>query len=224
MSFSNSSGTSAAAVQAESLHPAGIALVGRNDSTDATMVLNNRGSGPLIRAFSHGTELMRLENNGNLWIAGTLSQGSDRANKQDLESVDVQAVLDQLADLEISSWRYLRGDPESRHIGPMAQDFHAAFGYGVSDDSISSIDAQGIAFAAIQALHARFDEMRLAVDRQMQSLQQENVELRAEVTALKVVQADDLLELAGRNAELEARLAALESLLLADRALADGAR
>ncbi|TVR99351.1 MAG: hypothetical protein EA418_00175, partial [Wenzhouxiangellaceae bacterium] len=91
-------------------------------------------------------------------------------------------------------------------------------------DSISSIDAQGIAFAAIQALHARFDEMRLAVDQQMQSLQQENVELRAEVTALKVVQADDLLELAGRNAELEARLAALESLLLADRALADGAR
>ena len=222
-SFSNQSGTTAAAVQAESLHPDGIAVHARNESTDATLVLSNRGSGRLIRAFrSGGVELMRLENNGNLWIAGTLTQGSDRANKQDLKPIDVQAVLDQLAKLEISSWRYLHSDPESRHIGPMAQDFHSAFGYGVSDDSISSIDAQGIAFAAIQALHSRFDEMRLAVDQQIHSLQQENVELRAEMTALKV-QADDLRELADRNAELEARLAALESLLLTGRALADTA-
>ncbi|TVQ32138.1 MAG: hypothetical protein EA370_12585 [Wenzhouxiangella sp.] len=220
-SFSDSSGTSAAAVQAESLHPAGIALVGRNDSTDATMVLNNRGSGRLIRAFSHGAELMRLENNGNLWIAGTLSQGSDRANKQDLESVDVQAVLDQLADLEISSWRYLRGDPESRHIGPMAQDFHAAFGYGVSDDSISSIDAQGIAFAAIQALNERLHDARLSLGQQLGALEEENVALRAEVAVLKA-QSSQMRELADRNAELEARLAALEGLLLDNRAVAKG--
>ena len=222
-SVSFGSGISSAAVQAESMDPSGIAIHARNESTDATLVLSNRGSGRLIRAFrSGGVELMRLENNGNLWIAGTLTQGSDRANKQDLEPIDVQAVLDRLAKLEISSWRYLHSDPESRHIGPMAQDFHAAFGYGVSDDSISSIDAQGIAFAAIQALNERFSDTRLAVDQQIHSLQQENVELRAEMTALKV-QADDLRELADRNAELEARLAALESLLLTGRALADTA-
>ena len=221
-SFSDGTGINAAAIQAESLHSAGIALFGLNESTDSTLVITNRGSGPLLRAFrSGGFELMQLDNNGNLLIAGTLTQGSDRANKQDLKPIDLQAVLDQLAKLEISSWRYLHSDPTSRHIGPMAQDFHAAFGYGVSDDSISSIDAQGIAFAAIQALNERFGETRLAVDQQLGRLEQENLELRAEVAALNE-QSDQVRELINRNAELEARLATLESLLLESRSMAAG--
>ncbi len=35
----------------------------------------------------------------------------------------------------------------------MAQDFHAAFGLGVSDKLIDTIDPDGVALAAIQGLH-----------------------------------------------------------------------
>ena len=46
----------------------------------------------------------------------------------------------------------------------MAQDFHAAFGLGVSDKLIDTIDPDGVALAAIQGLHALVEEneMRLA--------------------------------------------------------------
>ena len=198
-SFSDSSSTSGAAVQAESTNPGGIAITGRNNSDDATLVLNNTGTGRLIRAFSGGTQLLNLENNGNLSIAGTLTQNSDRNQKEAIEPVNVDDVLDRLAGLEISSWRYLRSDNGVRHIGPMAQDFHAAFGFGISENTISAVDAQGIAFAAIQGLNQR--------------LIASNAELHTEVNALKS-QSDEMLELAERNADLEKRLAALESLLL----------
>jgi hypothetical protein len=37
----------------------------------------------------------------------------------------------------------------------MAQDFYAAFGVGEDDKHITSIDEDGVALAAIKALHAR---------------------------------------------------------------------
>ena len=204
--FSNSSSSGGAAIQGESVHPDGIAITGRNDSTDATLVLNNRGTGRLIRAFTGGTQLLSLENNGNLSIAGTLTQGSDRDQKEEFEPVDTDDVLDRLAGLDISSWRYLRSDNGVRHIGPMAQDFHAAFGYGISETTISTIDAQGIAFAAIQALNQR--------------LMDSNTELATEVAELRA-RTGQMQELADRNETLERRLTALESLLLDNTQLAE---
>ena len=38
-------------------------------------------------------------------------------------------------------------------MGPMAQDFHAAFGLGVSDKLIDTIDPDRFALAAIQGLN-----------------------------------------------------------------------
>jgi hypothetical protein len=45
----------------------------------------------------------------------------------------------------------------------MAQDFYAAFGVGETSSHISAVDADGVALAAIQALHAKskeIDELR----------------------------------------------------------------
>ena len=50
-------------------------------------------------------------------------------------------------------WRYKEERSGSRHIGPMAQDFHVAFGLGDSERHISTVDADGVALAAIQGLH-----------------------------------------------------------------------
>ena len=57
------------------------------------------------------------------------------------------------------------------HIGPMAQDFHAAFGVGADDKHIATVDADGVALAAIQGLN--------------QKVEGEVTALRAENAALK---------------------------------------
>ena len=54
-------------------------------------------------------------------------------------------------------WSY-KADPETRHVGPMAQDFYAAFNIGTDDKHISPIDEGGVAFAAIQALNRKVEE------------------------------------------------------------------
>ncbi len=54
--------------------------------------------------------------------------------------------------LPISKWSYKVEDGSVRHIGPMAQDFAAAFGLGSDDRSIGTVDADGVALAAMQAL------------------------------------------------------------------------
>lgn len=54
--------------------------------------------------------------------------------------------------LPISRWSY-KDDPATRHIGPMAQDFHAAFEVGPDDKHIAPLDEGGVALAAIQGLY-----------------------------------------------------------------------
>lgn len=62
-------------------------------------------------------------------------------------------VLERVLALQISSWSYLWDQREVRHIGPMAQDFYAAFGLGIDDRHIDPADGHGVALAAIQALY-----------------------------------------------------------------------
>jgi hypothetical protein len=97
---------------------------------------------------------------------------SDRRLKADFAELDAADVLRRLVALPITSWRYRKDGPEVRHIGPMAQDFHAAFGLWNSDTMIFPLDASGVSMAAIQALHARLlaaeaenEDLRARLDR-----------------------------------------------------------
>jgi hypothetical protein len=67
--------------------------------------------------------------------------------------LDDAAVVAKVAALPVSEWSY-SSERSVRHVGPMAQDFHAAFGLGEDDRHITSIDEDGVALAAIKALHA----------------------------------------------------------------------
>lgn len=98
---------------------------------------------------------------------------SDRNLKSEFASVDNRQVLEQLVKLPISTWAYKTENGEARHIGPMAQDFMASFGVGSSDRTILQVDADGVAFAAIQALHSRLER-----------LEQRNAELERELSRL----------------------------------------
>ena len=79
-----------------------------------------------------------------------------------------------------------------RHVGPMAQDFYAAFNVGEDDRHITSIDEDGVALAAIKALNARverrdalLDAKLAAKDARIDALQRQMANLAIEVSALR---------------------------------------
>ncbi len=67
-------------------------------------------------------------------------------------------MLAKVAALPITQWKY-KAEPEGvKHLGPVAQDFHAAFGLGDSDKAIGTVDESGVALAAIQGLNQKLEE------------------------------------------------------------------
>ena len=85
---------------------------------------------------------------------------SSRLYKADFRDVQESQVLDRLALLPISSWRYKNQQESDRHIGPMAEDFQAAFSLG-DGKTISTVDANGIALTAIKALIRENESLRM---------------------------------------------------------------
>jgi hypothetical protein len=120
--------------------------------------LNNPGTG--------GTLLMRLDSAGNLFTQGAVNPVSDRNAKANFSSVNPRFILDKLAVIPIQTWSYKTDSETVRHIGPVAQDFRAAFNLGTDDKHISTVDADGVALASIQALY----QLMLEKDRQIKAL------------------------------------------------------
>jgi hypothetical protein len=126
---------------------------------------------------------------------GVWTNSSDRNLKENFEPVDGQDVLDRLARLPISTWNYKTGNPDGRHMGPVAQDFYATFGLGDDDRHIAAMDTSGVALVAIKELYAK-----------NQALAAENAALQTRVEDLETenVTQEKALD------DLETRLAALE--------------
>lgn len=79
------------------------------------------------------------------------------------EPVEGYEVLEKLAALPISTWNYTWDPPTTRHLGPMAQDFAAAFGLGDDDKTINMVDANGVNMVAIQALYRKIQALEARV-------------------------------------------------------------
>lgn len=101
--------------------------------------------------------------NGTFEVTGGLSNQSDVNLKENIGSINTSAILDKVASLNISEWNF-KEHPGHRHIGAMAQDFHRAFGLGADEKHISTIDADGIALAAIQALKQENDALKMIIN------------------------------------------------------------
>ena len=82
---------------------------------------------------------------------------SDRNLKEKFTPIDSREVLERVAGLPITRWNF-KNDPASPHIGPMAQDFYAAFNVGTDDKHIATVDEDGVALAAIQGLNEKLKE------------------------------------------------------------------
>ena len=88
---------------------------------------------------------------GGSWVCS-----SDRNQKQDLDALDGQVVLDKLAAMPVYAWSPKAAIPCAPRWST-AQDFHAAFGLGDTDLGIGQQDADGVAMAAIQGLNAKLE-------------------------------------------------------------------
>lgn len=99
---------------------------------------------------------------------------SDRNIKTDFGEVDSQGILAKLIGLPIRSWRYTNETEAIRHIGPMAQDFKAAFGLGHTDKYIGYVDEEGVTLTAIQALNQKLEQQNKEKDGEIESLKQKN--------------------------------------------------
>jgi len=100
---------------------------------------------------------------------------SDRESKEDVTPVDPREVLDKVVRIPVATWKYKAEEGNVRHMGPMAQDVHAAFGLGDTDKGITTVDASGIALAAIQGIYQRLQEKDAritALEKEVESLRQ----------------------------------------------------
>jgi hypothetical protein len=127
-----------------------------------------------------GGHFIETSTGAYLTSGGTWTNSSDRNLKENFRDVDGDEVLRKLAAMPITTWNYRKESNRTRHLGPMAQDFFAAFALGDSDRSISTVDEGGVALAAAKALNARVN-----------ALEQENADLRQRLERLEKILLDN---------------------------------
>ena len=158
-------------------------------SAPALRVVNNGGNSGdgALSVSANGTGLIARFGNFSGWVADIRTNGtidavvfnptSDRNVKEHFTPVNARAVLEKVSALPISEWNY-KVAGGIRHVGPMAQDFQAAFNLGEDDKHIATVDADGVALAAIQGLNQKLAD-------ELSRRDAENAELKRRLEALE---------------------------------------
>jgi hypothetical protein len=175
---------------------AGAIVLSDGSTTDSTQASANnqftvRAAGG-VRLFTNATMTVGVQvaAGGSSWAVI-----SDRNRKQDFLGVDGEDVLMRLRQVSVSTWRYRdEVDRSTFHIGPMAQDWHRAFGFTTDDHTINMSDFDGVNLAAIKALEERTAQLQARsaeveqLRTQLTAQQQRLDELEAAVRALQAQQ------------------------------------
>jgi hypothetical protein len=111
---------------------------------------------------------------------------STRSAKTDVTRADPTAVLEAVEAMPISTWEYKTESGEgagTRHIGPMAEDFHGALPYdlGSSADHINSLNADGVALGAVKGLARKVNRQKETIA----TLKAENQDIKKRLAALE---------------------------------------
>src|SRR3989339_331885 len=126
----------------------------------------------------------------------------DRNKKENFEPVNGEWVLGKIKNIPITKWSYKKTDPNEKYIGPMAQDFYAAFQLNGTDSlGINSISIDGVNMAGVIALEKRTSEIKAT----LQILIDENRKLKEQLSNVSKIN-DELLELRKLKAELQDQL------------------
>jgi len=187
---------------------AGAIVIADGSTTDSVEASANnqfsvRAAGG-YRLFSNATETtgMQMSAGGSSWVVI-----SDRNRKEGFLGVDGEDLLARLRGIPVTTWRYRdEADRSTLHIGPMAQDWHRAFGFTRDGTTINMSDFDGVNLAAIKALETR----TAAQARRLEALEAENARLRARETEAAGLRGA-VAALRAQNRSLEERLERLET-------------
>ena len=172
----------AAGTQAKALHDGAFVLTDLHysdfPSTNANQFRARFYGG--YQLYSSASAGVQLAAGGGSWTSL-----SDRNAKENLQPVSATEMLEKVAVLPLSTWNYKSQDASIRHIGPMAQDFKAAFGVGETDTGITTVDADGVALAAIQGLNEKVESGKQKAESRMERLEAENAELKRRLEGLE---------------------------------------
>lgn len=147
-----------------------IAIISR-DGTKTVTLVNDQESGTFFISTTPTAGAARINAGGaTLSGGGVWTNQSSRTLKQGFAAINALEILNKVMDLPITTWTY-KNSAEGTHMGPIAEDFKAAFGLAGDGKTIGTVDADGVALAAIQGLN--------------QKLESENAELRARLEALE---------------------------------------
>ena len=91
--------------------------------------------------------------------AGSWSSLSDSSKKQNIKKIPISSALSKINNINVYEWNYKSQDTSVKHVGPMAQDFHKAFGLGNSNLAITSVDMDGVILLGVQGVNNRLDSM-----------------------------------------------------------------
>ena len=197
---SHATGTSAIAIGPVTASGNGsIAIGGGGASTNGkngAMVITDSYSNPKLNSSADYQLSMRFVGGYRFYTTSDLSTGvqlafgggswtaiSDQRKKENFRALDKEDVLQKVASLPITDWNYKAQPKTQRHIGPMAQDFYAAFhldGVG-ADTTINTMDISGVNMVAIQALERRTTDLK----KENETLKAVNEKLAAEIAGIK---------------------------------------
>jgi hypothetical protein len=126
---------------------------------------------------------------------GAWAQYSDVNGKEAVEPVNSAEILERLLAMPVARWQWKAEPGNVKHIGPTAQDFRVAFGLGDSDKQIVTVDADGVAMAAIQGLNAKLEDREATLRREVQAKDGEIAALRREIADLRAVHQKEVADL-----------------------------
>ncbi|TKB99053.1 tail fiber domain-containing protein [Pedobacter cryophilus] len=138
-------------------------------------------SGASVSNWGQSNAVISTSTGAYLSTGGVWTNTSDVNKKHLFKKISNEEILQKLRALDIKEWSYKFEDESIRHIGPTAQDFHAAFNLGTDTKSIGTIDADGILMAATKALEMRTKKQSDDIDK----LITENLELRKRLDILE---------------------------------------
>jgi hypothetical protein len=152
---------------------------------EGSFVWSGDSSGETTGSFGNQTFTIRCEGGARFYSAtgtgtgvqlasggGAWTSLSDRNAKENFNDVNASEVLAKVAAMPIKTWNYKTQADSIRHIGPTAQDFKSAFGVGESETGITTVDADGVALAAIKGLVEELKERDAQMAEQDRTIKQ----------------------------------------------------
>jgi hypothetical protein len=161
---------------------------GYGESTNFTQTVRFNADGKVVIGTGdpdlHLFQVVSAYCDGGTWV-----NGSDRNSKEAFTAINPRAVLEKVSALPITEWKYKVEASGTEHIGPMAQDFHAAFGLNGADDKhISTVDESGVALAAIQGLNQKLEATEAVAKAVAAESKAKDAEIQAQAVKIEDLQ------------------------------------